>query len=129
MEQSRELIHERSEQMWARICSEVTEGDELFCLYFLPTRFKNFTTEKTPRKRQEYFGPTSTVSDKNKKLEMIWDEELTLVLGNDVRKITRRGNYYAHLTMKGVLMELNGRCTEIGYNPHLSFCEENENEL
>lgn len=95
-----------AERIWKRIC-EVS--NKVFCLYYLPKTFTECDV------KLEDIGASSTVSDQNRKISNIVQDEMKNYLNaNDGDK-----SLAIRHTVKKILRSLCGSCTESGYNPGL----------
>ena len=120
-QQAEKLVKEKSEQIWKMVC-EITKGDELFCLYYIPNRFQDNKTDQSPNKILEDFGSSSTINDRNKKLDKIWKDELQSLPGvKGYFRVDAMQNRIVFDMGIGILINLHHRCTEIGCNPHLQY--------
>ena len=95
-----------AERIWKRIC-EVS--NKVFCLYYLPKTFSKCDVKLGD------IGATSTVSDQNRRISNIVQDEMKSYLDandGDKSQAVRR-------TVRKILRSLCGSCTESGYNPGL----------
>ena len=102
------LANQTSERIWKQICKI---SNEVFCCYYLPNTLSN---SERGRNLQD-FGKSSTISDRNRKIETIVRNEIAhYIRYDDVYKsdaITR--------TLNHIFVSLYGRCTKSGYDPGL----------
>ena len=95
-----------SERIWERICKI---SNKVFCLYYLPkTIFEKDV-------KMEALGKTSTVSDQNRKITLIVQDEI----GNYLKENDGYESAAIKKTVKKIFKNLCGTCTESGYNPGL----------
>ena len=120
--QGQSIVSEKSEQIWDMVC-KVIEGDELFCLYFIPNQFKEYRTTESPQMNLEDFGRRpSTIGDRNKRLGEIWKRELCVDLKNKKHHcISESQQKHVREMAKQILINLLHRCKGIGCDPHLSI--------
>jgi hypothetical protein len=112
-----QIVDNTSENIWRRI-TELEDGDRLFCLYFIP---ENFGESQDKKRKLSDFGAPQTVSDRNKKIGKIWQEEHKLIKGvKGCSRITGLQRKAVLEVFDKIFKKLNRRCTENGYNPGLS---------
>lgn len=118
-EQSLEIIRDKTRQTWKAICD--INGTKFFCLYHIPKHYGN-KKDKKPVLRD--FGAPQTMSDKDKKLEELWKEEfLSLPDGQGARRFSSLQHKAVRFIVSSVFLNLYRKCTENGYDPHLSDYE------
>ena len=98
-----------AERIWKRICSI---SNKVFCLYYLPKTISTVTEVKVDIK-MDTLGKTSTVSDQNRKIATIVQDEMGTYMedneGYKSKSIKR--------TVVKILNVLGGNCTQCGYKP------------
>lgn len=99
---------ETSQRIWERV-SKIS--DKVFCLYFLPD-YLSVSPDYSVKLAD--LGPTSTVSDQNKKITRIMADELkdyeSYSSASDREKVAMRE------VLKNISLNLHQNCTEKGHN-------------
>lgn len=100
------IAEETAQQIWIRV-SEIS--DKVFCLYFLP---KSLSLDYSAK--LEDFGPSSTVSDQNRNLKKIMEEELQNYASYS--EVSERERIAMKAVLNKISLNLHRNCTEKGYN-------------
>ena len=100
--QATDEVESTRDNIWKKICDENRE--KVFCFYSLPT----FDGKEV---RLKDIGKTSTISDQNTKIRSIMQDEL-----KNYQNSTTPGE---KAVVNKIFKELNGKCTDSGYDPDL----------
>ena len=107
------IAAETSQRIWDRVRKV---NDKVFCLYFLPKSLSLKCSTKL-----EDFGPSSTVSDQNSKIEKIMAEELWNYASHS--EFSDRERIAMNTVLNNISLNLHQNCTEKGYDMPLLFDE------
>ena len=100
------IAEETAQRIWIRV-SEVS--DKVFCLYFLP---KSLSLDYSAK--LEDFGPSSTVSDQNRNLKKIMEDELRNYASYS--EVSDRERIAMKAVLNKISLNLHRNCTEKGFN-------------
>ena len=118
---SRHGIAERCEEIWDSIC-KITDT-EYFCLFILPVAMDM----KKQKKQQDFEAPGTTLSGQKDRVIDMLIEQTTLLFGTIEREeesfFTEDEDRDA-VIMGEVCLNLNHRCKEKGYDPHILDAED-----
>ena len=121
-EKAIEIIHNKSAQIWDMICKKAET--KFFCLYHIP---KHYGEDNDFKPVLKDFGSPQTMSDMDKRISEIFRSEMTMIPG--IRGVSRINGFQRKAVsyiLSSIFAQLYRRCTENGYNPHLSAFESKE---